>query len=81
MSPTPPRVHDHYGGSARCIECGGACRLEGAERVLTDVIRFYFEGEAITRRAGMAMSLSMQLALERAGVDIDRHRRRAAESI
>jgi hypothetical protein len=36
-------VHDHFNGSAHCVECGGDCRLTGAERALTEMVRWRLE--------------------------------------
>ena len=37
------RIHDHFYGSANCVECHGICRLEGDELQATRLIRFVLE--------------------------------------
>ncbi len=38
--PNPPLlVHDHFDGSAHCVECQGECRLAGHELFSTQIIR------------------------------------------
>lgn len=36
-------VHDHFDGSAHCVECGGTCKLTGDERAVTEVVRWTLE--------------------------------------
>lgn len=70
--------HDHYDGSSNCRECGGRCRLEGAERHLTNVVRWYFETQIAGGRTWVPPI--MVGALESAGVDVAYHQRRAVEA-
>ena len=36
-------VHDHFDGSAHCIECAGSCLLVGDDRAITDLVRWTLE--------------------------------------
>jgi hypothetical protein len=36
-------VHDHFEGSAHCVECEGPCALTGVERALTEMVRWRLE--------------------------------------
>jgi hypothetical protein len=36
-------IHDHFDGSAHCLECRGHCTLTGRDLDLTRVIRNLFE--------------------------------------
>lgn len=40
-------IHDHFDGSARCIECEGPCRLRGTDLDVTVLVRFTLEREAL----------------------------------
>lgn len=39
-------VHDHFDGSAHCVECGGWCKLTGEQLGLTQFVRFTLESLA-----------------------------------
>lgn len=41
------RIHDHMDGSAHCVECAVKCKLEGAEMVLTALVRWLLESESL----------------------------------
>jgi hypothetical protein len=41
----PAFVHDHFDGSAYCVECGGDCKLTGCELAFTSAVRFTLEAE------------------------------------
>jgi hypothetical protein len=41
-----PQVHDHFDGSAHCVECQGFCQLTGADMAYTALVRALFDGEA-----------------------------------
>ncbi len=71
--PNSVRVHDHFDGSAHCIECGGPCQLEGAEAALTSIIRYVFE----SLNYGNGISYTIQSELVALGVDMDKFRQRA----
>ncbi len=69
-------IHDHFDGSANCIECNGPCRLKNADMVVTELVRWMFDRWA--RGYNSAGPDHMQRAtLERAGVDIERFYRTA----
>ena len=71
-----PIVHDHFDGSANCIECRGRCRLTGADRALTEMVRWEAQ-RWITQRTGPNMM--MKATLETLGLDVDRLMATAAE--
>lgn len=73
----PTVVHDHFGGSANCVECGGPCQLSGAQRLLTEMIRWLFERAVRERRT---YNMLERETLLKAGVDPDRFLNRAKES-
>lgn len=72
---TKPIVHDHYAGSARCIECEGPCMLDGADFYYSHLVRVLFEREALS--GNPVFWISLETALRDAGVDIEVHRSRA----
>lgn len=75
----PVAIHDHFDGSAHCVECAGPCQLTGAERHLTSVIRWMFERAAIVDEHPALWGL-MRDALVDAGLDVERHWKRARET-
>lgn len=40
-------IHDHFDGSAHCVECGGSCKLTGATLTLTQLVRALCEAEVV----------------------------------
>lgn len=40
---TQVEIHDHFDGSAHCVECQGQCRLPPAELLATGLIRDFCE--------------------------------------
>lgn len=73
----PAKIHDHFDGSANCIECGGACKLEGDSLALTNVVRAYFEECVRTKRPVYPW---MSHFLKDAGLDIAKHWARAKKA-
>ena len=71
-------IHDHFDGSAHCVECDGPCKLTGDSLHLTQVVRAYFEECAITRRKPWPW---MAYYLKQTGLDINKHLRRAYQSV
>lgn len=67
------RIHDHFDGSAHCIECGGPCRLPDDERRVTSLVRYLFESSRY-------MNMMMRSVLEEFGVDIPAFQKRASET-
>jgi len=68
-------IHDHFNGSAHCVECGGFCALTGEARAVTEFIRFTLERMAhqgwrtvpyFERRAMIALGLNPEQFLARA---------------
>lgn len=37
------KIHDHFDGSAHCVECKGFCNLNGEDRAVTDLVRWTLE--------------------------------------
>jgi len=37
------KIHDHFEGSANCVECGGFCQLSGEDLETTRFFRFALE--------------------------------------
>lgn len=68
-------VHDHFEGSAHCVECGGDCKLTGTEMAYTALMRWLFDGEA----NGSIMSHNALGQIARSGVDIEKFRTRARD--
>jgi hypothetical protein len=60
-------IHDHFDGSAHCVECKGICALGGEEAALTGFVRevcefFALQGKAGWMPDGMQTKLSLLLA-------------------
>jgi hypothetical protein len=36
-------IHDHFNGSAHCVQCAGQCRLTGESLQVTRLVRFVME--------------------------------------
>ncbi len=72
-----PLIHDHFDGSAHCQECGGSCKLTGADLALTNLIRAMFEANAYH---GQAWSYMAQLVMVDLGVNIELFKMRARET-
>jgi hypothetical protein len=53
-------VHDHFDGSAHCVECGGECQLAGHELFTTQLIRSLCESSLYQNRP-LSMSLEMTI--------------------
>lgn len=70
-------IHDHFDGSANCVQCGGKCQLTGADLFATALIRFAFEGAAMT---GNGLPYVMVSQMESAGVDVRLFFERAKET-
>lgn len=41
-------LHDHFDGSANCVECKGPCKLKGQELLSTELLRMLFERYALS---------------------------------
>jgi hypothetical protein len=65
INPVP--IHDHFDGSAHCVECGGPCKLTGADLLLTERIRWHLA--LLARQGWTSLPLSVQSTLEDAGAD------------
>jgi hypothetical protein len=79
-------IHDHYDGSAHCVECGGPCRLVGSELALTRVVRAIFEQfdretlESIYYDPPRPVFGFLRDMLIEAGVDVRKHAARAEKT-
>lgn len=71
-------IHDHFDGSANCVECRGPCKQTGDERTITDLVRWIFEEAEMRKRT--SFSVSMSDCLNKSGVDIQYFLNRARES-
>ncbi len=74
----PVAVHDHFDGSAHCVQCGGICMLTGAEKALTEMIRWRME--AISMAHGLGLNMMELGTLKRIGVDVEAFMARARET-
>ena len=70
-------IHDHFEGSANCVECGGPCSLKGDERAVSDLIRFTLQTLSAHE---MGVNPFIRSALRSLGVDPVRMYGRADES-
>ncbi len=66
--------HDHFDGSAHCVECKGPCRLIGTEMAYTALVRAVFDNAAFL---GIAPPYSMTRQMEDSGVPVQNLWRRA----
>lgn len=66
-------VHDHFSGSAHCLECGGHCQLNGPAIALTALIRWLFESEL----SGQSIPYPVERQLKESGIHVERFRERA----
>lgn len=74
---TNPAIHDHFDGSAHCVECGGPCRLTGGDLDLTMLVRYLFEEEFYQRRRFGSL---VESRLKLLGVNALSARKRCSES-
>lgn len=70
--------HDHFDGSAHCVECGGPCRLTGSEMAYTALVRSVFDCAAF---CGQIPPHSMMQQLIRSGIDAKKLWNRASGSM
>ena len=70
-------IHDNFDGSNWCVDCDGPCKLIGADKVLTNLVRRIFECHA---HSGSRLCPCTEMALKDAGVDIARFKKRAEET-
>lgn len=55
-------IHDHFDGSAHCIECAGPCHLPVSdERAVSEMIRFTLEYFTINHRGWLPMLMADSL--------------------
>lgn len=71
-------IHDHFAEQAHCVQCVGPCRLEGAELVATQLVRYIFEQWAT---AQLNPGMMLAYTIDRASVDIDKFKARAVETV
>ena len=68
-------IHDHFQGSGHCVECGGACRLLGSDRALTEIVRWIYEQWFLWGGSNSWV----EKTIREAGYDPDKFKKRAAE--
>lgn len=71
-------IHDHFDGSAHCVECKGPCQLTGAERIATELARWLCERYAIN--GWKELCVLERDTLEEAGVNPANFMKRAIET-
>jgi hypothetical protein len=54
-------VHDHFDGSAHCVECEGPCKLAGDALELTRMVRFVLEFFAYGHRGWLPSFIEQSL--------------------
>lgn len=72
-------IHDHFDGSAHCVECQGKCKLTGADLALTQLVRYMFAAWAWSLH-GQKPNHMTCVVLKDLGVDLDATLARAKES-
>lgn len=55
-------VHDHFDGSANCVECHGPCRLSGEACELTRLLRWILEYFTYSHKGWLPPSMEETLA-------------------
>ena len=70
-------IHDHFDGSAHCIECAGPCRLEGEALLATKLIRFILEQWAVGYSTPNMLPTS---TIKESGIDFENFKKRAKET-
>jgi hypothetical protein len=71
-------IHDHFDGSAHCVECGGECRLTGSNLAVTSLVSDIMDH---TERAGRGWYGSAQYILKQLlGERFESMRERARET-
>lgn len=64
-------IHDHFDGSAHCVECQGPCNLGPDDYAVTQLVRYVFE-------CGATGSMGMRSALRDLGVPLETFSKRAS---
>lgn len=67
--------HDHFDGSAHCVQCGGECRLTGNDMAYTALVRALCESEVYGTDVAIPYLAVNQL--DRSLVPLEGFRRRA----
>lgn len=67
-------VHDHFDGSAHCVECGGDCMLKGSDMLATQLVRQVCEQAALNDEPLIEYTANI---LRHAGLDVGSIMRRA----
>jgi hypothetical protein len=55
-------IHDHFDGSANCVECGGTCKLTGEALQLTRLVRYTIEFFALGHNGWLPPQIEEPLA-------------------
>jgi hypothetical protein len=66
----PPQVHDHFDGSAHCVECEARCKLAGFDLGLTQFVPWTLE--ALAYNGFSHLPSRHREALEAMRLDADR---------
>jgi hypothetical protein len=61
-------VHDHFDGSAHCVDCDGPCELSGDELHVTRLVRYVLEF-AEAPHHGWILDIALQAICDLAGRD------------
>jgi len=64
----PCQIHDHFDGSAHCVQCGGECQLRGGERIATELIRWMCEAAAL--RGESKLRMCEEHVVRKSGADL-----------
>lgn len=72
-------VHDHFDGSAHCVECGGNCVLTGGDLLATALVRELFEGAVVS--GNRFLVTRFDFILRQVPFDMDLFWRRAEDSL
>lgn len=74
-------IHDHFGGTAHCIECEGPCVLSGDDRAASALVRYTLEFAEKVHK-GWMWDFTRDALLELLGpARLSKFQRRAEETI
>ena len=71
-------IHDHFDGSAHCVECKGHCQQTGFERGATEIVRWMLERFAY--RGFRHVPVSEAESIRKMGADPEKLMQRAVET-
>jgi hypothetical protein len=73
-------IHDHFDGSANCVQCNGSCKLEDVRLMATELVRWMFERWALNY-PGSEPDMMVMSTFEKFGLDVNGAKARALESM